>query len=148
MDECSGMDELEDDGEVKVTGVDIASGTAGEEGEGRAKTLSAALAGVGDVGLHGRVEGASLLGDPLLDAVELGVDEFEGLLDVPGRTGFVVAEIPDEFHREKVSVGFPESQWLQALRQKTGDAGILAMRKATGARRKKAQPGCGCAFLI
>ena len=122
MDEGGGMDELEDDGEIQVAGVDIPGGAACEEGKGGAEALAAALDRVGDVGLHSDVKCACLLRDPLLDAVELGVDEFQRLFDVPGGIGFV-PEIPDEFHNERVSAGFLESQWLQEERQKWGRVG-------------------------
>jgi hypothetical protein len=60
--------------------------------------------------LHSGVERPRLLRDALLDAVELGVNQFERLFDVPGDAAWAVAEIPDEFHREKVSARFQESQ--------------------------------------
>ena len=56
MDQGGGVDELQDDGEVEVAGVDLAGGAAGQEGEGGAEPLAAALAGVGDVGLDGGIE--------------------------------------------------------------------------------------------
>lgn len=128
MNEGGGVDQFKNHREIEVTGVDIAGGAAGEEGEGRAETFAAALASVGDVGLDGGIERAGLLGDAFLDAVELGVDEFEGLFDVPGRIAFGCAKIPGEFHKGRVSAGFPESQWWQPLGEKPKKRSRMRLR--------------------
>ncbi len=82
-------------------GVDLAGGAAGQERQGRAEPFAAALAGVGDVGLDGRIEGARLLGDALLNAVELGVDQFEGFFDVPRRVPFLCRRDSGQISRGK-----------------------------------------------
>src|SRR5580700_9530235 len=81
-----------------MTGRDITGRAAGQQHKGRAQSFTAASTSISHVPFDRGIKGASLLLNPLLYGIEVGIDQLECGLDFGGRQR-TVGGLCEKFHK-------------------------------------------------